>query len=120
LKELLFPAFADLKNCLQMAAFMLENVSVNTGILDDPKYTYLFSVDEVNRLVLEGVPFRDAYKQVGLAIEKGEFNPDKKVNHSHEGSIGNLNNWEISTGMDKILAGFDFEKVKTAITNLVS
>jgi argininosuccinate lyase len=120
LKELLFPAFADLKNCLQMAAFMLENVSVNTGILDDLKYTYLFSVDEVNRLVLEGVPFRDAYKQVGLAIEKGEFNPDKKVNHSHEGSIGNLNNWEISTGMDKILAGFDFEKVKTAITNLVS
>jgi argininosuccinate lyase len=119
LKELLFPAFADLKHCLQMATFMLENVSVNTGILNDPKYAYLFSVEEVNRMVLSGVPFRDAYKKVGLAIEKGDFNPDKKVNHTHEGSIGNLNNVEIAAAMDKVIKSFDFEKVEEAIINLI-
>src|SRR3569833_1985034 len=92
LKEFLFPAFAELKSCLHMAAFMLQHITVNTDILNVPKYAYLFSVEEVNRLTLSGTPFRDAYKQVGLAIEKGEFNPDKKVNHTLEGSIGNLNN----------------------------
>ena len=120
LKELLFPAFADLKHCLQMATFMLQNISVNADILNDPKYSYLFSVEEVNRLVLSGVPFRDAYKQVGLAIEKGEFNPDKHVEHTHEGSIGNLNNAEITAGMDKLLESFDFEKVTASIKKLVS
>lgn len=120
LKELLFPAFTDLKECLQMATFMLQNISVNSGILNDPKYAYLFSVEEVNRMVLSGVPFRDAYKQIGLAIESGNFNPDKQVNHTHEGSIGNLNNAEISAGMDKVLKGFDFRKVSQAIKQLVS
>ncbi len=120
LKELLFPAFADLKHCLQMATFMLQNISVNTAILNDPKYAYLFSVEEVNRLVLSGVPFRDAYKQVGAAIEKGEFEPDKRVNHTHEGSIGNLNNNEITAAMDKVLNNFDFAKVETAINNLIA
>jgi argininosuccinate lyase len=119
LKELLFPAFADLKHCLQMAAFMLQNINVNTDILNDPKYSYLFSVEEVNRLVLSGVPFRDAYRQVGLAIEKGEFKPDKQVNHTHEGSIGNLNNEEITAAMDKLLKSFDFTKVEGAIKNLI-
>jgi len=119
LKELLFPAFAELKNCLHMATFMLQNVTVNTAILDDPKYAYLFSVEEVNRLTLSGVPFRDAYKQVGLAIEKGEFNPDKKVNHTHEGSIGNLCNAEIAAAFDKIVGSFDFAKVENAVGNLV-
>ena len=120
LKELLFPAFADLKNCLQMAAFMLQNISVNADILNDPKYAYLFSVEEVNRLVLGGVPFRDAYKQVGLAIERGTFKPDKQVEHTHEGSIGNLNNREITAAMDKLLKNFDFQRVEGAIKNLVS
>ena len=119
LKELLFPAFADLKNCLHMATFMLQNISVNTAILNDPKYAYLFSVEEVNRLALSGVPFRDAYKQVGLAIEKGEFNPDKKVNHTHEGSIGNLNNAEITAAFNKIVGSFGFTKVEKAIEGLV-
>ena len=118
LKELIFPAFADLKNCLHMANFMLQHVSVNTGILNDPKYAYLFSVEEVNKLVLSGVPFRDAYRQVGLAIEKGNFNPDKQVDHTHEGSIGNLNNKEISAAMDKLLSSFDFKKVEKAIGDL--
>ena len=75
----------------------------------------MFSVEEVNRLTLSGVPFRDAYKQVGLAIEKGEFNPDKKVNHTHEGSIGNLNNEEITTAFNKLVGGFDFVKIEKAI-----
>jgi argininosuccinate lyase len=119
LKELLFPAFADLKNCLHMAGFMLENITVNTEILNDPKYAYLFSVEEVNRLTLSGTPFRDAYKQIGIAIEKGEFNPDKRVNHTHEGSIGNLNNAEISATFNKLIESFDFEKVEKAIESLV-
>jgi argininosuccinate lyase len=120
LKELLFPAFYDLKNCLQMAVFMLENIMVNAKILSDPRYAYLFSVEEVNRMVLSGIPFRDAYKQVGLAIEKGDFKPDHRVNHTHEGSIGNPGNKEITTAMDKLLKNFDFEKVKDAIDKLIA
>jgi argininosuccinate lyase len=120
LKELLFPAFADLKNCLHMATFMLQNITVNKDILNDPKYAYLFSVEEVNRMVLSGTPFRDAYKQVGLAIEKGDFNPDKQVNHTHEGSIGNLMNEEITASFDKLISNFDFAKVAKAIESLVS
>jgi len=119
LKELLFPAFTDLKNCLHMATFMLQNITVNTDILNDPKYAYLFSVEEVNRLVLNGTPFRDAYKQVGLAIEQGDFNPDKQVNHTHEGSIGNLGNEHITAAMDKLLSNFNFDKVAKAIEELV-
>ncbi|GAC1302611.1 MAG: argininosuccinate lyase [Mucilaginibacter sp.] len=120
LKELLFPAFTDLKDCLHMATFMMQNITVNADILNDPKYAYLFSVEEVNRQVLNGVPFRDAYKQVGAAIEKGEFKPDKKVNHTHEGSIGNLGNEQIAAAMDKLLKSFDFEKVERSVKNLVA
>jgi argininosuccinate lyase len=120
LKELLFPAFADLKNCLHMATFMLQHIEVKTDILNDPKYTYLFSVEEVNRLVLRGTPFRDAYKQVGLAIEQGNFNPDKRVNHTHEGSIGNLGNEQIKAAMDSLLDNFNFEKVSKAVKNLIA
>jgi argininosuccinate lyase len=119
LKELLFPAFTDLIDCLQMATFMLQNISVNKNILDDPKYTYLFSVEEVNKSVLNGTPFRDAYKQIGLDIEQGNFNPDKTVNHTHEGSIGNLQNHQITEAMDKVISNFDFKKVEDAISWLV-
>ena len=120
LKELLFPAFTDLKNCLHIATFMLQNITVNTDILTDPKYAYLFSVEEVNRLVLGGTPFRDAYKQVGAAIDKGEFKPDKQINHTHEGSIGNLMNKEITAAFNKVVASFDFGKIGKAINHLVS
>lgn len=120
LKELLFPAFNDILDCLQMAAFMLKHITVNTQILNDSKYAYLFSVEEVNKMVLSGVPFRDAYKQIGLAIEKGDFNPEKQVNHTHEGSIGSLNNAEITSAMDKVLRSFDFEKVEKSVRELVS
>jgi len=119
LKEVLFPAFADLTDCLQMATFMLQNITVNKNILDDPKYAYLFSVEEVNKLVLNGTPFRDAYKQVGLAIEQGNFNPDKNISHTHEGSIGNLQNEQISAAMDKVTGSFDFDKIEKAIAQLV-
>jgi argininosuccinate lyase len=119
LKELLFPAFADLIDCLQMATFMLQNISVNKNILDDPKYTYLFSVEEVNKSVLNGTPFRDAYKQIGLDIEQGNFNPKKTVKHTHEGSIGNLQNQQITDAMDKVIGSFDFKKVEDAISGLV-
>ncbi|MDB5128014.1 argininosuccinate lyase [Mucilaginibacter sp.] len=119
LKELLFPAFTDLIDCLQMATFMLQNITVNKNILDDPKYTYLFSVEEVNKSVLNGTPFRDAYKQIGLDIEQGNFNPDKTVNHTHEGSIGNLQNQQITEAMDKVISSFDFKKVEDAISWLV-
>jgi argininosuccinate lyase len=120
LKELLFPAFTELKSCLHMATFMLQNITVKTDILNDPKYAYLFSVEEVNRLTLSGTPFRDAYTQVGLAIEKGEFNPDKKVSHTHEGSIGNLGNDYIEASFYMLVGSFDFKKVKQAIEDLVS
>jgi argininosuccinate lyase len=120
LKELLFPAFADLKSCLQMATFMLQSISVNKEILGDPKYAYLFSVEEVNRMVLSGIPFRDAYKQIGLAIEQRDFNPDTKLNHTHEGSIGNLMNEEISASFSKLVKSFNFGKVQKSIEELIS
>ncbi len=119
LKELLFPAFTELKNCLHMATFMLQNVTVKTDILNDPKYAYLFSVEVVNNMVLEGTPFRDAYKQVGMAIENGDFNPDKTVNHTHEGSIGNLQNAQITEAMTKVVSSFKFDTVDWAVAKLV-
>ncbi len=120
LKELLFPAFTELKGCLQMAAFMLEHIQVKSGILEDAKYKYLFSVEEVNRMVLDGTPFRDAYKQVGLAIEQDNFNPAKQLHHTHEGSIGNLNTIEIKTLMENIVQQFNFDRAASAIQTLIA
>lgn len=120
LKELLFPAFTDLKKCLHMANFMLQHITVKTDILNDPKYNYLFSVEVVNNMVLNGTPFRDAYKQVGLDIEQGNFNHEKTVNHTHEGSIGNLGNQHITAAFNELLGNFKFDKVEQAISKLVS
>ncbi|MFZ2905622.1 MAG: argininosuccinate lyase [Cyclobacteriaceae bacterium] len=114
LKEKLFPAIQDLKDCLRMMYLMVSNVRVKENILTDEKYTFLFSVEEVNKLVLEGVPFRDAYKQVGEQIEKGSFTPSAQVKHTHEGSIGNLCNDQIRTMMGEVLAKFPFEQVRNA------
>lgn len=119
IKEIFLPAFDELKDCLRMVTHMMREVKVNEHILDDDKYALLFSVEEVNRLVREGVPFRDAYKQVGLSIEAGEFTPNKEVHHTHEGSIGNLCNREIAALMKNILAGFGFERVNNAEQMLV-
>lgn len=119
LKEILFPAIADLRSCLQMAHYMLENISVQTDILNDPKYDYLFSVEVVNNLALNGTPFREAYKKVGLDIEAGNFKAPHTVHHTHEGSIGNLCNDQIAKLMDAHLEQFHFERVEQAEAELV-
>ena len=90
-----------------MCDFMLAHLKVNAGILDDPKYDYLFTVEDVNRLVLEGVPFREAYKQVGMAVQRGQYRPTRKVRHTHEGSIGNLCTSEIRRKMERVMAEFE-------------
>ena len=119
LKENLFPAFQSLNECLEIATFMLENIEIKNNILDDPKYDYLFSVEVVNNEVLKGVPFREAYKNIGLAIEEGTFQPSKEVNHTHEGSIGNLCNDHIQRMFTEVKADFGFEKVEKALDDLV-
>jgi len=119
LKEHLFPAFKILKDCIEIAGLMLSNIEVKKDILADEKYNYLFSVEEVNKLVNKGMPFRDAYKTVGLDIEAGKFTYDTNVNHTHEGSIGNLCTLEIKTQMEKVIGSFPFEKVTSAISALI-
>ena len=120
IKELFLPAFDELKDCLRMVTHMMREVKVNEHILDDDKYALIFSVEEVNRLVLQGVPFRDAYKQVGLNIEAGKFTPVKEVHHTHEGSIGNLCNAQISALMQNIIESFAFNKVNEAEKRLLA
>ena len=120
LKENLFPAFASLNECIEMTAFMLKSIRIRENILKDEQYAYLFSVDAVNALVLNGVPFRDAYKNIGSAIEKGEFKPPTMVIHTHEGSIGNLCNDEISAVFKTTIKSFSFEKVENALRSLIS
>ena len=120
IKEVFLPSFDELKDCLRMVTHMMREIKVNEHILDDDKYALLFSVEEVNRLVLEGVPFRDAYKQVGLNIEAGKFIPVKKVHHTHEGSIGNLCNDQVSALMQNIMDGFAFNRVNEAEQQLLS
>lgn len=119
IKEVLFPAIQELKECLRMMHLMLSNISVKEGILNDEKYKHLFSVEEVNKLVLSGVPFRDAYKKVGTAIEKGVFEPSTTIHHTHEGSIGNLCNNKLEALMEKEMAAFHVEHVKAAIDKLL-
>jgi argininosuccinate lyase len=120
LKENLFPAFKSLNDCLEIATFMLEHISVKKDVLDDPKYDYLFSVEVVNNEVLKGVPFREAYKNIGIAIDAGEFQPSKEVNHTHEGSIGNLGNDQIQRMFKEVIAAFGFDKVENALSKLVN
>ncbi len=119
IKEIFLPAFDELIDCLNMTAAMMSRLKVKESILDDDKYLYLFSVEEVNKRVLQGVPFREAYRQVGLEIEAGQFHADKQVSHTHEGSIGNLCNEENRQRMQAICDGFGFEKVNQAITELL-
>ncbi len=120
LKEHLIPAFSNLNACIEMTGLMLSNVIVKKDLLKDPKFQYLFSVEEVNRLVLSGMPFRDAYKKIGKDIENNQFNYTTTVEHTHEGSIGNLHTREIAVMMDKVLDRFDFAKVHTAIAALLA
>ena len=114
IKEVFLPAFDDLKDCLQMAAYIINKIEVNEHILDNPMYDPMFSVEEVNRLAANGMPFRDAYKKVGLDIEAGNFVPDKNIHHTHEGSIGNLMNDKIQQLFNSILSDFHFERMEEA------
>ncbi len=120
IKEVFLPAFDEMKDCLQMAAYIINKIEVNEHILDNPMYDPMFSVEEVNRLAASGTPFRDAYKQVGLAIEAGTFTPCKDIHHTHEGSIGNLCNEQIARLMQATLDGFGFEHVGEAEKKLLA
>lgn len=120
IKELFIPAFDEMLDCLELATYAIENMEVVEDTIKDPKYLYAFSVEEVNRLVLTGIPFRDAYRIVGESIDKGEFTSDTDLHHTHEGSIGNLCNEQIKTKYQEVLSGFDFEKVHQAIGNLLN
>lgn len=120
IKESFLPVFDELKDILVIAEYMFQHVIINETAINDDKYDYIFSVEVVNDLVLNGTSFRDAYKQVGLDIEAGKFTPKKEVNHSHEGSIGNLKNDAIKSMMNGLLNQFDFQKVEKAIQELLT
>jgi argininosuccinate lyase len=120
LKEKIFPAFQTLNDCLRMTGLMLSHTQVKDNILEDEKYKFLFSVEEVNKLVLAGVPFRDAYKKIGKEIEEGKFTYSTKINHTHEGSIGNLCNDKIKANFEKTLNTFQFDKTEAAIRQLLA
>ncbi len=120
LKENLFPALGELRDCIQMTTFMLQQVSVKKDILEDKKFDYLFSVEAVNRLVQTGIPFRDAYKQVGRAIEAGEFTPERALNHTHEGSMGHLCNSEIAAQYQSTRDRFPFQQIGEQIVRLLT
>ena len=120
IKEVFLPAFQELRDCLQMSAYIIRKMEVNEEILSDPRYDLMFSVEEVNRLATEGMPFRDAYRKVGLDIEAGNFTPNKDIRHTHEGSIGNLCNDEISQLMDSIVGEFHFERIDKAVGALLA
>jgi len=119
LKEHLFPAFGQLKNCIEMASLMIENMEVKKDLLADSKYQYLFSVEEVNKLVNAGMPFRDAYKKIGLAIEAGNFAYTTEVKHTHEGSIGNLCTSQIAEQMNIIQSKMGAEKLQACLSQLL-
>ena len=120
IKEVFLPAFGELLDCLRMTAYIINRIEVNDHILDDPRYDPMFSVEEVNRLAANGMPFRDAYKKVGLDIEAGRFTPCKDIHHTHEGSIGNLCNDCIEALMQQTLSGFGFERVSCAEQKLLA
>ena len=120
IKEVFLPAFQELRECLQMAAYIIRKIKVNEHILEDPRYDLMFSVEEVNRLTVEGMPFRDAYRKVGMDIEAGRFTPCKEVHHTHEGSIGNLCTAEIALLMQQIWDSFDFSRVEAAEQSLIN
>ncbi len=119
LKEVYLPLFKELDDCLDIALFAISNMKVTEGLMEDPRYKVAFSVEKVNELVASGVPFRDAYRQVGMSIEKGEFEYSGTLHHTHEGSVGNLCNDEIRSRMESIISGMDFRKVEAALSALL-
>ena len=119
LKEVYLPMFDELDSCLDILCFALPGISVTEGLMDQPLYAQAFCVEEVNRLVEAGVPFRDAYKQVGIAVQNGTFHYEGELNHTHAGSIGNLCNAEIRAKFQARLADFPFDRVNQAVENLM-
>ncbi|MDE7470762.1 MAG: argininosuccinate lyase, partial [Paramuribaculum sp.] len=107
MKDILFPAMDEMTECLDMACFMLEHIRVKDNIIDDPRYDYLFTVEEVNRRVLAGMPFREAYRTVGQEVQRGEYKPVRSVNHTHLGSIGNLATDRIASKMESVMKTFE-------------
>ena len=120
LKEVLFPALKDIRDVINMADMMLHHISVRENILAEEKYKYIFSVEAVNEMVLQGVPFREAYRKVGLDIENGDFKPSAHVNHTHEGSIGNLCNQQVAGLMQNVMSQFGFDRVRQAESELTA
>lgn len=120
LKEVFLPAFEELNDCISIAGFAIDHMTVKAGLLDDDRYKYVFSVEDVNKLVMQGVPFRDAYKQVGGQINSGNYEPTRDVNHSHAGSLGNLCLDQIAEKMIAVVEGYNFEKVESALRNLIN
>lgn len=120
IKESYMPIFEELSSCLDMTTMMLENITITENIVSDDKYKYLFSVERVNELVLQGTPFREAYLQVGLEIEAGDFKPSAALSHTHEGSVGNLCNDKIQEMMAGVVKSFDFETMESALAKLVN
>jgi argininosuccinate lyase len=119
LKDSFIPSLNQIKECVDMMKFMLDHIQINKDILSDTKYNYLFSVEAVNNKVIAGVPFRDAYNEIGNQIEQDNFKPDKQIKHTHEGSIGNLCNNQIKKMFDEVLESFNFEKYQKAIQRLI-
>ncbi|MEN6453230.1 MAG: argininosuccinate lyase [Prolixibacteraceae bacterium] len=118
-KETFLPAFDELKSCMEIAAFALSEMVVKDNILDDDRYRYVYSVEDVNRLVMQGVPFRDAYKKIGMEIQSGSYAPVKKIEHTHAGSIGNLCLSDIEEKMHSVVSQFNFERTERAINKLL-
>jgi argininosuccinate lyase len=119
IKESFLPVFETLQSCIAMSEYAIARITPNDGILNDSRYQYVFSVEEVNRKVLEGVPFREAYKLVASEIQKGTYKPDLHISHTHEGSIGNLCNEEIAVKMQEVIVGFNFDRKETAYRKLL-
>jgi argininosuccinate lyase len=120
LKEVFLPAFQELADCINIAGFAIDNMTVNTNVMDDDRYKYVYSVEDVNKLVMQGVPFRDAYKQVGNQINSGIYEPTREVNHAHAGSVGNLCLDEIAEKMVAVVEGFEFEQTEKAYNKLLN
>ena len=119
LKEVFLPAFQELADCISIAGFAIDHMTVNTNIMADDRYKYVYSVEDVNKLVMQGVPFRDAYKQVGGQINAGTYEPTRNVNHTHAGSIGNLCLDEIAEKMIAVVEGYEFEQIEAAYGELL-
>lgn len=119
LKDVFLPAFQELQDCIHIAGFAIDNMTVRENLLDDDRYKYVFSVEDVNKLVQQGVPFRDAYKQVGGEINAGKYEPTREISHTHEGSIGNLCLEEISERMKQVVSTYDFGRIEKAYASLM-